>query len=38
MNALQIFSIGIELLIAVLGILLWVRKRKRYGWKITLTF
>ena len=38
MNALQIFSIGIELLIAILGILLLVRKRKRYGWKITLAF
>ncbi len=38
MNALQIFSIGIELLIAILGILLLVRKRKPYGWKITLTF
>ncbi len=38
MDILQVISIGIEAVIAVLGILLAVKKKKLWGWAIALTF
>jgi len=38
MNTLQYISIFIEALIAVLGILIAVKKKRIYGWGIFLTF
>ncbi|MFH0831486.1 MAG: hypothetical protein V1886_01305 [archaeon] len=37
-NLLQYISILMELVIAVLGILIAVRKHKMYGWGFALTF
>jgi len=38
MNALQTFSILIELAIAILGVTMWLQKKKSYGGYIFLTF
>ncbi|VVB71794.1 Uncharacterised protein [uncultured archaeon] len=38
MNALQTISILLEGLVAVLGVMLAVNKKKYYGWCIALTF
>ncbi|MFH1576831.1 MAG: hypothetical protein ABID35_04750 [Candidatus Margulisiibacteriota bacterium] len=38
MNILQMVSIGIELVAAVLGVLLAVGKKKPWGWCIALCF
>jgi len=38
MNALQTFSILIELAIAILGVTIWLQKKKSYGGYIFLTF
>jgi hypothetical protein len=38
MNALQTFSILIELAIAILGVTIWLQKKKAYGGFIFLTF
>jgi hypothetical protein len=38
MNALQMISILLENLVAIIGIMLAVSKKKRYGWCIALTF
>lgn len=38
MNILQMISIGLEVIVAVLGILLAVRKKKAWGWAVMLTF
>jgi hypothetical protein len=38
MNILQLISIGLEFFVAVLGILLAVRKKKVWGWAVLLTF
>jgi hypothetical protein len=38
MNDLQIISIFLELVVAALGIVIAVYRRKRYGWFIGLTF
>ena len=35
---LHIASIGIEVLVAIVGISLAIRKKKYYGWLIALTF
>ncbi|MEI6455247.1 MAG: hypothetical protein WCO93_03075 [bacterium] len=38
MNALQTFSILIELAIAILGVTIWLQKKKAYGGFLFLTF
>ena len=38
MNSIQNFSILIELAVAILGLLIWIQKRKVYGALIFLTF
>ncbi len=38
MHILQIISIILEVVIAVMGIMIAVRNKKSYGWFITLTF
>jgi hypothetical protein len=38
MNILQSISIGIEVLVLVLGIMLAVQKKKMWGWCIALCF
>ncbi len=38
MNALQVISILLEVLVVALGIMLVVGKKKMYGWCIALTF
>jgi hypothetical protein len=38
MNALQLISILLEVLVVALGIMLVVGKKKMYGWCIALTF
>ena len=38
MNALQTFSILIELAVAILGVTIWLQKKKAYGGYIFLTF
>jgi hypothetical protein len=38
MNLIQLVSILLELVVAVIGVMLAVYKKKRYGWFIALTF
>lgn len=38
MNFIHWVSILLELVVAVIGVMLAVRKKKRYGWFIALTF
>jgi len=38
MNALQNFSILLELAVTILGLLIWLQKKKSYGAFIFLTF
>jgi hypothetical protein len=38
MNILQLISIFLEIVVATLGVLLAVSKKKMYGWFIALTF
>ena len=38
MNILQIISIGIEVLVVVLGAMLALKKKKNWGWAIVLCF
>jgi hypothetical protein len=38
MNSIQNFSILLELVVAILGLLIWIQKRKVYGALIFLTF
>ncbi len=38
MNVLQMISILLEVVVAALGIMLVIRKKKIYGWCIALTF
>lgn len=38
MNALQNISILVELAISILGLLIWIQKKKSYGAFIFLTF
>jgi len=37
MNILQLISIFLEVIVAAIGVMLAVSKKKRYGWFITLT-
>lgn len=37
-NLLQILSIGIEILAVFVGLAIVIRKKKVYGWLISLTF
>jgi len=38
MNALQTFSILVELAVAILGLIIWLQKKKIYGGYIFLAF
>jgi hypothetical protein len=38
MNSIQNFSILIELAVAILGLLIWIQKKKAYGALILLTY
>lgn len=38
MNALQITSIFLEMIVAILAMMLAVSKKKQYGWFIALTY
>jgi phosphatidylglycerophosphatase A len=38
MNELQTFSIMVEMAAAILGLLIWLQRRKTYGGYIFLTF
>jgi len=38
MNAIQNFSILLELAVAILGLLIWLQKKKTYGICIFITF
>ena len=38
MNILQHISIGLEVFVAALGIMLAIRKKKVWGWAVCLTF
>ena len=38
MRWLQVVSIGVEVVVAVVGVLIAVNRRRTYGWGIALTF
>ncbi len=38
MNELQTFSIMVEMAVAIVGLLIWLQRRKTYGGYIFLTF